>query len=191
MKAEVAALAEAFTLAIHEAVRQEIMEEMRAFSQKRQKREVRLRKPPPPPSRRKRKAKRRRVKRPVPYDRTLWRKASMVLIGPRLPIPKEVIMPIVDPSKPPVVMVSLAAPRAVVVRLDGKRDPNVALLLARSEDGEFLTIRLAQGMNRRYSKKARRILAAELLRDATDREAVLGRVPFDSVVPEPVTPPAP
>lgn len=87
-----------------------------------------------------------------------------------------------DPAvpKPTVVMVPLPAPRVVVIRWDGKREPRVALMVSQSETGEFLAVRLAQGLHRRYSKKVRRILAVEMLRDATAREVELGRVPLDS-----------
>lgn len=82
--------------------------------------------------------------------------------------------------KPEVVMVPIPVPRAVVITWDGKREPRVALLVSRSETGEFLAVRLAQGLHRRYSKKVRRIMAVEMLREATARETTLGRVPLDS-----------
>jgi hypothetical protein len=188
MKAEVAALVEAFTRDIHEAVRLEIMEEIRAFSRGRQKREVRLRRPASPS---KRKAKRRKVKRPapspVPYDRAAWRETAMEiykvdrLVKPIAePEEEEATPAAVDPPKQPVTMVPVQAPHPVLVRWDGKKHPRVALLVARSEDGEFLSVRLAQGRNRRYSHKVRRIIMAEFVRDATEREANLGVVPFDA-----------
>lgn len=86
-----------------------------------------------------------------------------------------------DPPKPQLVMVPVE-PRPVIVRIDGKRTPKVALLVSESDDNSFMTIRLAQGRNRRYSPKSRRIIAAELLHNATDREAVLG-VAFESWPP--------
>lgn len=83
----------------------------------------------------------------------------------------------IDAPKPALVMVPVDPPRAVVVTTDGTRWGKVALLQEMSEDGEFATVRLARGRNRSYSPKPRRVLKREIIRDATDREAVLGHVP--------------
>lgn len=87
-----------------------------------------------------------------------------------------------DPAlpKPAVVMVPLPAPRVVVIKWDGKREPRVALMVSESDNREFAAVRLAQGLHRRYSKKVRRIMGVEVLRDATAREVTLGRVPLES-----------
>lgn len=67
--------------------------------------------------------------------------------------------------------------RPIVVAFgDSKTRKRVALLIGEPKPGWF-DIRYAMGMNRRYQPKSHRICAAEIIRDATDREAVLGHVP--------------
>lgn len=87
-----------------------------------------------------------------------------------------------DPALPHagVAMVPVEPPRAVVISWDGKREPRVALLVSKAAEGGIVAVRLAQGLHRRYSKKVRRIVASEVLRDATPREVELGRVPLES-----------
>jgi hypothetical protein len=64
--------------------------------------------------------------------------------------------------------------RAVVVRIDGKRS-RIALLVSAPAPG-FYCVRLAWGRGGRYRHKLRRIITAELVRDATPREVTLGHV---------------
>lgn len=75
-----------------------------------------------------------------------------------------------QPAKPDYVT------RPVIVRVDGSKLSRVALMVGEPKDG-FYDVRLAMGRNRRYNPRVRRICAGELVRDATDREAVLGHVP--------------
>lgn len=70
--------------------------------------------------------------------------------------------------------------RPVIVRVDGSKMTRVALLVGQPKEG-FHHIRLAVGRNRRYNARVRTICDGELVRDATDREAVLGHVPMYEV----------
>jgi hypothetical protein len=201
MSPEVRALSEAFALAIHEAVRLELMEEMRAFSAGRQKREVWR-----APTRRKK----RKVKRPVPYDRAAWKQAVFVT-RERIARPKvgnegagaktrgdderpessrgDGAAKLVPATANNQTGLSAPAPdepvRAVIVRIE-KQSPRVALVIRVPAPG-FLDVSLARGRDRRYADKTHRILDAEVLRDATEREQLAGYyIEADGAVAPPV-----
>lgn len=175
-------LVEEFTRDIHVAVFEQLLDEMFAFAVARRRRRPRVVR------------RRRRTRVPAVIAA---RRAS-----PRAGAPSafddDVVDPLLTPSAeakelaetervldelvadPPPALALPSEPfrsRAVIVRIDGKPS-RIALLVGAPAPG-FYAVRLSKGWRCRgqYSPKVHRIVAGELLRDASARELELGYVP--------------
>lgn len=202
---EVSCLVRDFVAAIHEVARRELLEEMRAFAEQRQKREQRR-------APKKKKAKRsknvhRHTSSFSTSNKVTTREASLPggpgplgngraagaggesggEEGAGGPVAAPRATPAPDEPGAPGRKKHAAGRRyspeeiatrgfkVVVLRFDAKGAPRTALYLGSPKDG-FHDVQLSQGAGYRFSGKVHRICSEEIVRDATDREAQLGFV---------------